>query len=849
MDITFEILNQTEGKNREVLIAFSKQLRVANGDQGWGVTDRIRAGFTGDADLQYLEDKQSLRWSNDSSKIFVSVGEVSDFIMKSDNQYLKKYNTNNFINTIVDDVHASFAALAAAEGHGDGAGVRGGDGRAADTKAQADAAAQAAAAAAAAAAAQAAAATLRPAAEDEGGGNQGAVAWHAPITTATNQGVNFFLDAAAHSLQGVANLLRPEPADTKAQADADAKAKADAAAQAAAAPAQTSAGRGPAAAAAQPNPVADDEEKRKLIQLQTANPEARLEVFCDDDEIKKRQYDEKLARLLRDDPIYKKNKDSMFTYFVSPSEETSANNAFLPYVTKTDFHKILHKDSFANTASQYAVACKVELGNGEQIEMGDAKLSDQCFIDVQDSLNHTRIFLSKQNFKKLEEYKKNLVKEFKELLQKNNANFKNPSADFTKKEIEDEIFKFGSIKDVKRAIGGVPVSPVSPAPPAPPAPPNALSTESLASKVDLTSADDIDKYARILADQFWQRKLVKGDLSVEVEKTGSLGEYEDKERLGHVKIVRPKTKTNEDRIKVYKVGSDNEIGLDHVNLGMGNQIMQIEVKKITEGGVKGVQYFKENPQQKNNFNVRVDNKNELNDKVKKAKVDVFVEDLANKKMSRLKIRGGADNSKPITTKANKIVTPYDQVCPSARAPKIFTLRDDRRIKIGEGTISFPCTEGILKTNINIKKNKNGKFKIEYGNNKIKCCSCLSSSKGGWLFNQNLTSLNGVDKPFILQKEKKWNKFNPHLSCVRTERHLAVQVQVLDKGKEEIVTLEIRKKGSRVGDWTAFKVWRARNELEVTEVSKVKEVPTTIFEPQNAISVVPAQAAGRATVRR
>ena len=59
MAITFEILNQTQGKQREVLIAFSKELRVANTDQGRGITDRIWAGLTGDADLKYLEEKQN----------------------------------------------------------------------------------------------------------------------------------------------------------------------------------------------------------------------------------------------------------------------------------------------------------------------------------------------------------------------------------------------------------------------------------------------------------------------------------------------------------------------------------------------------------------------------------------------------------------------------------------------------------------------------------------------------------------------------------------------------------------------------------------------------------------------
>ena len=138
MTITFNKLNESQGEKRRALIAFSKELRVANNDQNWGVIDTMRGlGSTESADLQYLEEKQSLGWPNDGSKIFISIAQVSNFIMESTDENLRRYDTqNNFINTIVNDVRASSAALAAAggeglhaaDGGGAGAGVHGAGG-------------------------------------------------------------------------------------------------------------------------------------------------------------------------------------------------------------------------------------------------------------------------------------------------------------------------------------------------------------------------------------------------------------------------------------------------------------------------------------------------------------------------------------------------------------------------------------------------------------------------------------------------------------------------------------------------------------------------------------------------
>ncbi len=574
------------------------------------------------------------------------------------------------------------------------------------------------------------------------------------------------------------------------------------------------------------NPADDEEERRKLlVSLQTANPEARLEVFCDDEK-KKKQYDATLEKFLVDEPTYKKNKDSPFFYFLSISDKTRADNIPLPHVTKTDFNKILKKDSFAITASQYAVACKMELGKDEKIVIGNDELSNQCFIDVQDYLNHTRIFLSKDNFTKLEQYKENLVQEFKELLENDNANFKEAGVDFIKKEIEEKIFKFGSIKDVKSAKGVAPV---------PAVPPN-TSNNSLASKVGL-SPEKIDEYAQKLADQFWQRKLMKGDLSVEAKNTSS-GDYDEAQRLGHIKIERPKTDKDR-RIKVYKFGSDGDINLTHVNLGIGDQIMQIEVKNITKDGVTGVEYFKQNPSEINNFNLRVYNQKDLNETVKKAKVDVFVEDSTKKEMRRFKIRGGADNSKPITTKANKIVTPL-----SAEAPKIFTIeKGQKSVGIGDGTawalgfMPFPGIKGD--SQIDIKKKGDG-YELRFGKNKLKGTGLgrLSNSRGGYINNPIFKEIEGVEEEFKLAKKggilgRRWfSSKGTKLHKVGDTESIKILVENEDEGK--IVELEISQGGTL--NTNPFKT--ARNAYNLKVVSERSTVPPTTFQPQNVLSPAP-----------
>jgi hypothetical protein len=147
-----------------------------------------------------------------------------------------------------------------------------------------------------------------------------------------------------------------------AAADAKAQAAANAAAAAAAPAAGAGAGAGgPAAAAAGPAITADDEEKRKLIELQKANPEARVEVFCDEDDQKKRQYDAKLEKFLGDDLTYKKNEKSAFICFISPSDTSNTNETLLPYVTNGDFLKILAKDSFPKYSNKGIRICKMDL--------------------------------------------------------------------------------------------------------------------------------------------------------------------------------------------------------------------------------------------------------------------------------------------------------------------------------------------------------------------------------------------------------------------------------------------------------------------------------------------------------
>ena len=774
MSITYEELDAIDRERRRVLIAFSKELRERNGDGGSGASDLANAASQlRDADLIYLQKQQDNPILKFDNKTPLDV--INHIKSLNSTSYDTEWWSNKFANPQESFNNLVIAAPPTPPPAARGgrlpaaAGVRvggqGGEGPAGGVGGPRGAA--------------------PPPTDHADGGHEGGA------RGADGQGVG-----------GPRGAAPPTPLRHAESPSADA------------------AGGG----------VPGDEEaerRKQLLELLNTSSRPCLQVFDEYDQ-KKKQYDAKLEKFLGDDPTSKKNKGSAFIRFISPYDQAGKSNVFLPYVTKTDFHKILNQASFANTASQYAVACKMELKKGEEIEMGASTLSDQCFIDVQDSPNHTRIFLSKQNFKKLEEYKKNLAEEFKKLLENDISKI----GASTKDEIQDKIFKFGSIKDVKGAIGGVPASPV------PVTPPNALSSDSLASIVDLTSTDDIDKYARKLADQFWQRKLMKGDLSVEAENTSFADGYDEAQRLGHIKIER----TDEDGIKVYKVGSDNEIGLDHVNLGMGNQMMQIEVKKITKDGVTGVEYFKQNAVDKNNFNVRVDNKKDLNETVKKAKVDVFVEDSAEKKMTRFKISGGKNKSE------KKIGNIAIRSQPLAQAPKIFT--------IGTGGVSekigtangyklgyFPLPNRIVgrgDVDIKIRRSENGNYKIQYGDEaSYPCHSYLSTTKKAYFINPVITKIDEknvklIKKGAFLRKSWFFSKDSSYFKTGDTE---SIKIFVEDKDMKKIVELEITQESSMKGGFKDF-FCAKRNNNVVKVVSERSTVPPTTFQPQNVLSLAP-----------
>ena len=454
------------------MIAFSKELRIANGDQWSGVTDAAIAGSIENADLRYLEEKQLLGWPKDLTKTFISVGNISDFIMKSTDEYLKKYNIKkNFINYIMEDVRTSFAAQAAAAaatpaafepapaaalGTADGGGGAGGGGHAAPPTPPPPPPAAPAAAADGSPGGGAGAGVVKPEFIDSAAGvvgavitstlpvasnlmgriiggddpliafgsasgeivDAGSVGWNEGILGGGVQNA-YKKTAQAGAIVPLGGDLGLDPGAPNPPVDAAADGGHEGGGPGGAAPpplTDAAAAAKAAAAAAQPNPVADDEERKKLKSLLAANPEARLEVFDEDDEKKKKQ-NNILETLLKNEPNYKKNKDSAFICFISPSDNPNANSTPLPYVTNGDFLKILAKNSFAKDSNKGIRICKMDLDPSDKgVVMGCSILSEQHWIDVKDEKNTTRIFIDKENFQKLADYKKLLTAKFEEFL-------------------------------------------------------------------------------------------------------------------------------------------------------------------------------------------------------------------------------------------------------------------------------------------------------------------------------------------------------------------------------------------------------------------------------------------------
>ena len=838
MAITFEILNQTQGKQREVLIAFSKELRVANTDQGRGITDRIWAGLTGDADLKYLEEKQSKGWYNEGKTIFTSIEQVSDFIMKSTDENLRRYDTqNNFINTILNDVRASSAAqdAQAAEGVHEGgardggqrvgdpvagggadAGGRGGGDQvgARDWLSQAgDRVKEGARIGVGGVAAVIAGGASLPAAVFQGDPKVILTAGGDAYKGASQSAVAGDLGGALRSITDpIVASYSPTPAPPPAggggggpgggPGGGGAAGAAAAAAAAAAGPTPLDAAAAKAKeeddrlaaaaaarlAAAQAATAAADEEKKKLKDLQAANPEARLEVFCDD-ESKKRQYNQKLAELLGDDTYKdKENEKSAFFLIISPPKETRANSTPLPYVTNGDFLEILAKDSFPKYSNRGIRICKMDLDpSSEGVVMGCSRLREQHWIDVKDEKNTTRIFLSKPEYNKLKNYRELLVTKFTEFL---NGDCSSQSADDIKKEINN----FDKIADITS----------SPAP----APAPALANQTIAINLDLRSDDQINEKAQQLADDFLQRRIMRGNLNCEKETT--LATFENQE-IGHVKVVRPHA--DQEKIEVYIVGNSN---LKHVNLTLDStQIMQIETSKITKEVITDVKYY-------NVGNSTQLSKQKINPEALKVKVNVFVK--GDNEWIRHKIRKGGDQSKE---KVDSIFATFE-----GDAPKIFTIEKNKNsVEIGEGR-SSPYRDGDH-DKINIKK-KDGKYLVTYGGEKNHLCSSfLSTEYGCYWSNPVITKINGTY--VSLQKKKKiYGK-----PSYTVGKDISAIITVEDENTGEIVDLKIEQVG-HLADKNLFDCFRARNKIQVTEISKKTKTPLT-YDVEDAVSTIPSSA--------
>jgi hypothetical protein len=603
-----------------------------------------------------------------------------------------------------------------------------------------------------------------------------------------------------------------------AAADAKAQAAANAAAAAAAPAAGAGAGAGgPAAAAAGPAITADDEEKRKLIELQKANPEARVEVFCDEDDQKKRQYDAKLEKFLGDDLTYKKNEKSAFICFISPSDTSNTNETLLPYVTNGDFLKILAKDSFPKYSNKGIRICKMDLDPSDKgVVMGSSKLKEQHWIDVKDEKNTTRIFIDKENFQNLAEYKNLLTAKFEEFLRGDFSKVLSASVNSVadKETIKNAIDGFGIVQDIVDKTGAV-------------AP--AASQTSVALKLGIRD-EEIQKKAQEFAEDFLQRRIMKGNLNCEKETTSAVipATFENQE-IGHIKIVRPLA--DQKKIEVYKVGNSN---LEHVNLALDQEkIMQIPISGITADGIKDVKYYKVGDSKELS-------KNEIGKEALKVKVNVFVK--GDHEWTGYKISEGGDQSKG---ESKKVVTPFEGV-PLEKVPKIFTIgKDEKSVTIGKGSgwklgyVPLGNCVGNADVEIKIRRSKDGNYKIQYGENKLfDCCSWLSYYKGAYLINPDITEIVGVtnsnSQPEKLGFKKRGTILSNPFFCCRSGKFDKFKIEVEDQKLNKMVTLEVEKVGIR------REIFGARNNFMVKEVSS-RALPVTVLDAPGVVSTTPGAA--------
>ena len=183
--------------------------------------------------------------------------------------------------------------------------------------------------------------------------------------------------------------------------------------------------------------------------------------------------------------------------------------------------------------------------SSSRIKVGDCDITEQSFIDINDEIAKTRIFIDENGRKKIEDYRIRLEEEFKKFLGDNknkecNENFKN--ANLSKINSLNGLADLNGLKTLMTTWG--------------------TSQGIVKVKVfddDLSTEEAIEKKAKELADDTLANRFKSGIIGVEVEKTGvgagvpaaaagagapapapaPAKEYEDV-AIGFIKVVRSK---------------------------------------------------------------------------------------------------------------------------------------------------------------------------------------------------------------------------------------------------------------------------------------------------------------------
>jgi hypothetical protein len=187
--------------------------------------------------------------------------------------------------------------------------------------------------------------------------------------------------------------------------------------------------------------------------------------------------------------------------------------------------------------------------SSSRIKVGDCDITEQSFIDINDEIAKTRIFIDENGRKKIEDYRLLLEEEFKTFLEENfNKKIVTHLCDELRKNYKDGFKGLSDVKSVSllpRYIGDSGGH-------------NILTQLNFASddEIDACASEDrkkqefIAKKAKELADDTLANRFKSGIIGVEVEKTGvgagapapapaPAKEYEDV-AIGFIKVVRSK---------------------------------------------------------------------------------------------------------------------------------------------------------------------------------------------------------------------------------------------------------------------------------------------------------------------